>query len=165
MNEFEALLVDLIPKMRQTSRALTRNRDSADDLVQATLERALQKKDLYQPTGPLIGWLNLIMRRIFIDQIRRNKIATMVPEEEFHETIGTSEAANQYDSRLLGEVRTLMADLSADAREILTTIGIEGRSYEEAATQLDVPMGTVRSRLFRARAALSAKMGDEPRSA
>ncbi|MEJ0070296.1 MAG: RNA polymerase sigma factor [Pseudomonadota bacterium] len=73
MTDFEAQLIDAIPDLRRASRALTGSRDMADDLVQATLERALLKQDLYEPTGAFVGWLTMIMRRLFIDDFRKKR--------------------------------------------------------------------------------------------
>jgi RNA polymerase sigma-70 factor (ECF subfamily) len=160
MTEFEERLVDVIPDLRRMARSLTRNRDTADDLVQATLERALLKQDLYQPTGQFVSWLYLMMRRLFVDQIRRHRLVEMVAQDDVRETVDAAKASNQYEARLCGEVHQLMGELTVDAQEVLTAVAIEGRSYEEAAVHFGIPMGTVRSRLFRAREALVAKMRD-----
>src|SRR5258708_36249518 len=74
MSPLQVLLIQHIPDLRRFARALERNRTAADDLVQETLERAIKKMHLYQPSGPFIGWLNTIMRNIFVDRVRRRKL-------------------------------------------------------------------------------------------
>lgn len=160
MDAFEEKLIDLIPQLRQIARGIARNRDGADELVQMTLERALAKRDLYQPIGSFLGWLTLIMRRLFVDQIRRGARMVAMPEDGFADSPERAQVATQYENCLLDEVRTIMAELPADFRQVLTAVAIEGRSYEDVAAALGVPMGTVRSRLFRARAALAERMGE-----
>lgn len=157
-DDFDATLIALIPDLRRMARGFTRDRDGADDLVQSTLERALRKRDLYQPTGPFLGWLKMIMRNLFIDGVRRNRMLVSIQDEEFVETHGAYTPASQHDARTLTETLALIEGLPKTFRETLTTVAIHGDSYEEAATQFQVPLGTVRSRLFRARAELSREL-------
>jgi RNA polymerase sigma-70 factor (ECF subfamily) len=159
MTEQEAKLIDLIPAMRRIAWSMTRNRDAADDLVQATFERALRKQHLYQPTGALIAWVQVIMRNLFIDQIRRDR-----PLSSDDDTLGVSDwiaPSNQDHARLLTETDALIATLPAASREILMMIAVHGHSYEEAAAHFDIPLNTVRSRLSRARATLTRKIDPE----
>ena len=98
------LLIQHIPDLRRFARALERNRVAADDLVQETLERAIKKMHLYEPSGPFIGWLNTIMRNIFVDRVRRRKLNAStslddVPHREPYQN------ENQVDRIVLKELR------------------------------------------------------------
>ncbi len=161
MTDFEAQLIDAIPDLRRASRALTGSRDMADDLVQATLERALLKQDLYEPTGAFVGWLTMIMRRLFIDDFRKKRPVLVDNAEELSDRGGQTTRPNQVETCLLNELKPLIAELSPEARAVLKTIAIDGTSYEQAAERFGVPLGTIRSRLFRAREALAEKLGLE----
>src|SRR5260221_3848623 len=158
MTEQESKLIDLIPAMRRIAWAMTRNRDAADDLVQATLERALRKQHLYQPTGALIAWVQVIMRNLFIDQIRRDRPLVSGDDDAAPGDPDWVAPANQDHARLLTETDALIATLPAASREVLMMIAVHGHSYEEAAAHFDIPLNTVRSRLSRARATLTRKI-------
>src|SRR3954462_8096923 len=96
----QELLIQHIPDLRRFARSLERNRVAADDLVQETLERAIKKMHLYEPSGPFIGWLNTIMRNIFVDRVRRRK-----PTGTLEESVGNEpfRNENQTDRLLLKE--------------------------------------------------------------
>src|SRR5258708_9315694 len=82
MSPLQVLLIQHIPDLRRFARALERNRTAADDLVQETLERAIKKMHLYEPSGPFIGWLNTIMRNIFVARVPRRKLITAPPPHD-----------------------------------------------------------------------------------
>ena len=152
-------LIEAIPQLRRHAVSMTRNRADADDLVHTTIERALRKQHLYEPTGSFLGWLNMIMRRCHIDAVRRSRIVPMVSSDAETFVPEPDAAASQFDTLYLKEVEAGAAHLSKDFREILKLFVADGLTYEEAAAQLKLPLGTVRSRLFRARAALRARLG------
>ena len=147
----EQQLIQYIPDLRRFARSLERNRSAADDLVQATCERAIRKLHLYQPTGPFLGWLNTIMRNVFIDQLRKRFLTESLDESRPYEP---AQGGGQMERFLLQEIEVATAKLPVEQREVLTMIAIQGQTYEQAASVLGVPLGTVRSRLFRARTAL-----------
>ncbi len=151
-------LMTHLPNLRRYARRLTHNDDSADDLVQETVARALRHLDRYQPTGSLQGWLITIMknqfretqRRRLLDQALGGRVAViaMIPMLS-----GRSDAP-QDDHLLLRELGAAIPRLPAVQREVLIAVCLQGLSYEQASAKLGIPIGTIRSRLFRARGAL-----------
>lgn len=156
------LLIQHIPDLRRFARSLERNRVAADDLVQETLERAIKKMHLYEPSGPFIGWLNTIMRNIFVDRVRRRKLNASASLDEVpqHEPYQNE---NQIDRLVLKELRIAVDRLPIEQKQVLMMIAVQGLSYEDAAQHLGVPLGTIRSRLFRARANLMVKLDPDSR--
>jgi RNA polymerase sigma-70 factor (ECF subfamily) len=152
-DEFHALLLEQIPRLRRYARALTRNRDSADDLVQDCLQQALRKSELWQPGTNLRAWLFTIMHNIFVSGVRRQYAAPQVvmdPDSAQQPAIAASQDASIY----LQEVERGIQALPAEQREIVLLVALEGMGYEEVGRILGIPIGTVRSRLSRARDAL-----------
>lgn len=142
-----------IPRLRRFARYLTRDRDYADDLVQETLYKAVKNIGSWQPGTNLRAWLLVILKNTFRNDLRRNK--REVPASDMIE--GSLEVAvpGAQDARMaLLEVQEAFLHLSEEHREVLLLVAVEGLHYEEAAVVLDVAVGTVRSRLSRARAAL-----------
>lgn len=157
-------MIACIPALRRFGESLTKNRDAADDLVQETLERALRKLHLYQPTGSLVGWLCTIMRHQFLDQRRRKPLS-----QEYVRDIDTTrvlgQPASQEDTVMLKRVAAALDSLPAEQRDTVRLVAVEGLSYEEAAQRLGIPIGTVRSRLSRARRVLNERVHSELRTA
>jgi RNA polymerase sigma-70 factor (ECF subfamily) len=152
-----------IPMLRRYARSLSRNADQADDLVQECLLRAIARIDSWQPGTNLKAWLIVILRNIFLNECRKAKRERISLEE-----LGSGEIPQvpaKQDARLmLAELENAFMSLSADHRDVLTLVAINGMTYEQSAKILGVTMGTIKSRLFRARTRLSEIMnGDEPR--
>ena len=136
--------------LRKFALRLTKNRSDAEDLVQSTVMRALEKSDYFQDGTNLFSWSSKIMFNIFVSQYRhKNKFETQYDSAPYIEKMvaGPSQEA----CTDLAIVREGMGRLSKEHREILTLVCIQGMHYEEVAEQLKVPVGTVRSRLSRAR--------------
>ncbi len=152
---------DEIPRLRRFARYLTRDPDYADDLVQECLIRAVEKIDSWQPGTNLRAWLLVILKNVFRNDLRKKgREVSFSPQEDSDLTVAVPAAQ---DARMaLLEVRDAFLKLSEEHREILLLVAIEGLKYEEAAVVLDVPVGTVRSRLSRARLALRDLLSDEP---
>lgn len=147
---------DIIPemeKLRRFARRLTRDAGNADDLLQSTLLRALEKRDYFEEGTNLFGWMSKIMFNIFASQYRRTK-KFEAPSRRDDYMDGFSMDAPQEACTDLAIVRDSMKRMSAEHREILTMIAVRGLQYEEVAHLLKIPVGTVRSRLSRARALL-----------
>lgn len=142
-----------IPRLRRYARHLTRDPDFADDIVQECLVRALDRIDSWRPGTNLRAWLFTILRNGFLDEVRRVQRNPLLEETAVDDQLpsvhGDPEARFAFR-----EVREAFLALRADHREILLLVAIEGFRYEEAADVLGVPVGTVRSRLSRARQAL-----------
>ncbi len=157
-------IIDLLPRLRRFALTLTRHQDDGDDLVQATVERALARLSGWKEDTRLDSWMFKIMQNLWIDQVRaRRTRGAEALEEELYE-LASSDGRAVVDARL-----TLQATLKAvmqlpeDQRAVLLLVVVEGLSYKEAADVLGVPLGTVMSRLSRARLALETRvLGDGP---
>ncbi len=162
MMDFDRRVVEESPRLRRYALSLTRNTDAANDLVQDTLLRALTKRHLWQEGTDLRAWLFTLLHNMHVNNVRRMvRRGTEVDLEH----IDTSYASkgNQEDALELDELAGFLEDLPDAQRRTIRLVGVEGLQYEEAAAIEDVPVGTIRSRLFRGRQALLAKMaGDEP---
>jgi RNA polymerase sigma-70 factor, ECF subfamily len=141
--------VQHIPRLRRYARALTGDRGYADDLVQDTLERALVKFHLWQPGSDLRAWLFTIMHNVFINQVRANSTAIVTALDE--ETVQPAIRATQSDRLEVLDLQVSLLRLPDEQREVLLLVGLEQMTYDEAANVLGIPIGTVMSRLSRAR--------------
>ncbi|MFO2462918.1 sigma-70 family RNA polymerase sigma factor [Pseudomonas sp. 15FMM2] len=151
MHELDEQLRELLPRLRRFALSLTRNASSADDLVQNCLERALVSWGNKHAEGNLRAWLFSILYRQFLDAHRRSRrYARML---EF--LTGRDDAQPSVERTVMAQ-STLQAfdQLSTEQRALLLWVSVEGLSYKEVAHILDVPIGTVMSRLSRARQAL-----------
>lgn len=142
-------LSEHLPRLRRYARALTGDRHAADDLVQDTVERALNKSALWRPDSKLDAWLMTLMHNIFVNQLR----TAAGRRADSLETLPSEPAvrATQSDSIEIRDIHGALAQLSAEQREVLLLVTLEEYSYEETAHILDIPVGTVMSRLSRAR--------------
>jgi RNA polymerase sigma-70 factor, ECF subfamily len=166
MCEFHRLVEHEIPRLRRYARALTRDSNRADDLVQDTLLRGLAKAHLWQVGTDLRAWLFTIMHNQYVNDIRR--AAREEATDDVDHVVSTLAATTDPTaSRQLSELDRALGHLSKGQREVVLLVGLEGMSYDEAAKTLRVPIGTIRSRLGRAREALRSLMGinEETKSA
>ena len=143
-----------IPRLRRYARALTGDRARADDLVQDTLERALVKFHLWQPDSDLRAWLFTIMHNVYVNQVRTNLTGMTTPLDD--ETVLPSMRATQSDRLEVRDLQVALLRVPEEQREVLLLVGIEQMTYGEAAGVLGIPIGTVMSRLSRARERLRA---------
>jgi len=153
MNEAERL-VELIPRLRRYARALVGDRAGADDLVQDTLERAWAKLHLYRRGTDLRAWLFTVMHNVHVNRVRAAR-ATDTLEEEMPEL---AQRASQGDSLVVRDLDRAISRLPAEQRAVLLLVTLEEMSYETVARTLDIPIGTVMSRLSRAREKLRTMM-------
>ncbi|HUG79102.1 MAG TPA: sigma-70 family RNA polymerase sigma factor [Burkholderiales bacterium] len=153
MNEAQRL-VELIPRLRRYARALVGDRASADDLVQDTLERAWAKLHLYRRGTDLRAWLFTVMHNVHVNKVRAQR-ATDPLEDDMPEL---AQRAAQGDALLVRDLDRAVARLPADQRAVLLLVTLEEMSYEEVAHTLGIPIGTVMSRLSRARDKLRMMM-------
>jgi len=145
-------LAALLPRLRRFGRTLARNREDADDLVQVALERALTRIEQWQPGTRLDSWMFRIMQNAWIDEVRaRERRGQTFVAEEQGENVGTSTTDAQIDAIA---VRRAVAQLNDDQRAVVALVLVEGLPYREAADVLGVPIGTLTSRLARARETL-----------
>ena len=144
-----AAIRDQIPSLRRYARALTGNRDAADDLVQDTLERALGRAALFRPGGNARAWLFAIMHNVFVNQVRSAQARrTVALDEQAIEPPGYEHA---HDGLAVRDIERALGMLSADQREVVLLVALEALSYADTARILGVPVGTVMSRLSRGR--------------
>jgi RNA polymerase sigma-70 factor, ECF subfamily len=149
VSEFHRLIEQQIPRLRRYARALTRNRERADDLVQDTLSRALVKEQFWQPGTNLGAWLFTIMHNQNVNNVRLAvRESRMVDMEQLSPLPATTDPTA---SRQMFELERALAQLPLEQRQVILLVGLEGMSYEDAAEILSVPVGTVRSRLSRGR--------------
>lgn len=142
-----------VPRLRRYARYLTRDADRADDLVQECLLRAIARFESWQPGTNLRAWLFVILRNVFISELRRaGRAPTDAAVGDEHPGLAVS---GRQETRLeVLELQRALDMLSSEHREVLLLVAVEGLKYEEAAEVLALPVGTVRSRLSRARMAL-----------
>jgi len=160
LDEIEAA----VPALRRYARGLVGDADRADDLVQDCLERAIRKRRLWRPTGPVRAWLFTMLLNLYRNELRsRKRRGETFPIDDL--AVPPAIAPSQPGHIALGELARALEKLPAEQREALLLVVLEGASYAEAAGILDIPVGTLMSRLGRARAALRRLTGEggEPR--
>ena len=160
MSEAERL-IELIPRLRRYARALVGDRSSADDLVQDTLERAWAKLHLYRRGTDLRAWLFTVMHNVHVNRVRATRPTDSL-EDEMPEL---AQRASQGDALLVRDLDRAIARLPSEQRAVLLLVTLEEMSYDEVARTLGVPIGTVMSRLSRAREKLRALMLGQPAAA
>jgi RNA polymerase sigma-70 factor (ECF subfamily) len=150
-------MVAVLPRLRRFAYALTGNAEQGDDLVQDACLRALSRIDQWQPGTRLDSWMYRIAQNIWLDRVRANKVRGEVVDVELAEAIAGSDGRAVTEGELtLQAVAAALARLPAEPRAVVALICVEGASYKEAAEIIGAPIGTVMSRLARARRALHA---------
>lgn len=156
LDQVRSWIIALLPRLRRFARAIARNPDDADDLVQISVERALQRYEQWRPESRFESWMFGIARNAWIDEVRarqrRNRV--LAPEED-GENIGGGLGEGHAD---VLSVQDAMAFLPEEQRMAVALVLIEGLSYKEAAAAMDIPIGTLTSRLARGREALQAQL-------
>jgi RNA polymerase sigma-70 factor (ECF subfamily) len=152
-------IVTLLPRLRRFARNLTHNPHDADDVVQIAVERALLRLDQWRRDARLDSWMFKIVRNAWIDELRsRGRRDKVFLAEEAGDHVGIESIENEA-TRM--SVHAAMARLPEDQRVAVSLVLIEGLPYKEAAEVLEVPIGTLTSRLARGREALQALLGEE----
>lgn len=150
--EFKLALTEVVPHLRAYARSLTGNRDFSDDLVQEALLKAWAARQRFEAGTNMRAWTFIILRNIFLSQMRRNKFVGEWDELSSDRALSVS--GQQDDQIHLADVQRGLKALPAAQREALILVGAGGFSYEEAAQICDVAIGTIKSRVARARTAL-----------
>jgi RNA polymerase sigma-70 factor, ECF subfamily len=154
-----AQIVALLPRLRRFARNLTRDPHDADDVVQIAVERALLRADQWRRDARLDSWMFKIVRNAWIDELRaRGRRDKVFVAEDAGDNVGVESIENE-TARL--SVQAAMALLPEDQRVAVSLVLVEGLAYKEAAEVLDIPIGTLTSRLARGREALQALLGGE----
>jgi len=153
-------MIALLPRLRRFARALTRSVPEADDLVQEACLKALKNADQWDPSQPLDRWLFRIVRNTWYSELRKRQVRMgegQVPADEATELVETETGeALAVASDLRHQINALPSDLGS----VLLAVSVEGYSYAEAAELFDTPVGTIMSRVHRARKALAARLAE-----
>jgi RNA polymerase sigma-70 factor (ECF subfamily) len=152
-------MVELLPRLRRFAVALTGDIDQADDLVQETCMRALSRVEQWQPGTRLDSWMYRIAQNLWLDRMRAKKVRGVQVDVEAAEALAGPDGRTVVESRLtLAAVNSAMAYLPAEQRMLVALVCIDGLSYKEAAEITQTPIGTVMSRLARARRLLHLQL-------
>jgi RNA polymerase sigma-70 factor (ECF subfamily) len=158
-------MIALLPRLRRFAIALTGSRQNADDLVQGACERALAARASWTPGTRFDAWMFRILRNLWIDMLRKQRTEGVRESiEERYDLVGAQGEKEAEDRLMLAALREAVKRLPEEQREVLLLVCVEDMSYRDAADALDVPVGTVMSRLSRARARLSEMTGFETAS-
>ncbi|MDR7378087.1 RNA polymerase sigma-70 factor (ECF subfamily) [Rhodoferax ferrireducens] len=155
MHHDDLQLLSAVPRLRRYARALVRNREDADDLVQDTLERAWAKSSLWRGVADMRSWLFGIMHNLHADGVRRPRLATVAMDDS---TAEVPVASTHGDRLAVLDLQAAIALLPAEQKEVLLLVALEDMAYADIAATLGIPMGTVMSRLSRGRERLRALM-------
>lgn len=156
----EAELNNVLPALNRFALSLTKNEDRAHDLVQDSVERALRKAEYFEAGSNLRSWMFTLCKRLFLNDIRKQKSRGVTVEIDDAPQARLSSDASQHMSVECSEMIECFERLPMRDKVVLSLIVIEGMKYEEAAEVLDVPVGTIRSRLSRARTRLKEMTED-----
>lgn len=159
-DDFRTNIVGCLPQLRAFARVLTRNRERADDLVHDTLVRALAAEDKFQKGTNIKAWLLTILRNQHISDLRRRKVEVEPVDDLIDAALPTP--PGQMSSVEFGELRKALMKMSVQHREVLILVAAAGLSYEDTAEVCKCAVGTVKSRLNRARVELRRLLSEPP---
>ena len=163
MEEFGKELVALLPRLRRFARSLAGTADRADDLVQTACAKAIAAKATWQPGTRFDAWMFRIVRNAWVDGLRRDRTFANAGDDELEHLQGPGGEDAQLARLTLAAVLATIDQLPPDQREVLLLVAMEDFSYAEVAEMLDAPIGTVMSRLARARKKIASAAGiDRP---
>lgn len=155
-------IASLLPRMRRFARSLTYHREDADDLVQIAMERALGRSEQYTPGTRLDSWIFRIIKNAWIDEVRsRARRDELFAPEEAGEQVG-DDFAQAHQQRMA--IQKAVSLLSEEHRLVVGLVLVDGLGYKEAAEVLEIPVGTLTSRLARAREALQQILSDQTKA-
>ena len=160
MTDFRTQLVALLPRLRRFALTLTQSTHDAEDLLQAGIERALRHADRWEPGSALDSWMYRILQNLWRDELRAHRRRDE-PLEEDAEVMGEDGREVNLQQLQWAEARAAVATLPEDQRLVLTLVVLDGLSYQQAAEALEVPIGTVMSRLSRARRRMAERLGSD----
>ncbi|RDV02624.1 RNA polymerase sigma factor [Sphingorhabdus pulchriflava] len=162
MESVKARIVAFLPRLRRFCMVLSRSEDRGDDLMQATVERALTRIDQWQPGTSLESWMFRIAQNIHIDEARASaRRGTSIDIDEAVSIAGDDGRAIVEGRSDLERAKMAMATLPDDQRALMALVVLDGRTYKEAAEILDIPIGTVMSRIARARQSIDRALYGE----
>jgi RNA polymerase sigma-70 factor (ECF subfamily) len=157
--QVHARLVAFLPRLRRFCHGLTGTADQGDDLLQATFERAISRIDQWQAGSNLENWVFRLASNLNIDRLRSQRVRGVpVDVEEAYDLAGEDELARLESRSELDAVRAALAALPHELRAVMAAVVLEEKTYREAADLLEIPIGTVMSRLSRARQSIEARL-------
>lgn len=162
MDDVKWLIAREVPYLRRCARAMTGDPDVADDVVQDAIERALRKRHLWRPKGALRGWLYRLMYNVYLNRRDQRTVERLAVSAEVLADSGTS--ARQEGQIEVRDTIEALQRLPAEQRAAIILTGLEGMSYDEAAHVLNIPIGTLRSRIHRGRETLRGVQQGERRT-
>jgi len=152
--DFRDMVAALLPQLRRFALALARTPHDADDLVQSAIERALARQEQWKPDTRLDSWMYRIVQNLWIDQTRQGRRRAAEPIEEAHALVG-EDGRDVTERRLMLQAAKAAFDrLQPEMRAAASLVILNGMSYRDAAEALDVPIGTIMSRVARSRRSL-----------
>lgn len=154
-DSFKKDMIAMLPRLRRFARTLTRNVPDADDLVQDACMKALSSRSQWDPTQPLDRWVFRITRNMWFSELRKRKVRLGEGQVDAEEANELQVQSKGEASVFAGEIRAQVASLPSELSSALMLVCSEGYSYKEAAAMLEIPIGTVMSRIHRARKILS----------
>lgn len=155
--DMRAEIVALLPRLRRFCLAVTRSPDAADDLLQSTVERALSRRGQWQDGTRLDSWMFRIAQNLHIDQARARRVRGVAVDVDEAAAVSTDDGRNVVEARSdLSAAHRAIAGLPEDQRSLVALVVLDGQSYKDAAEILGIPIGTVMSRIARARRAIDA---------
>lgn len=159
--EIRTEIIEILPRLRRFGYTLTGTKEDGDDLTQATLERALKRIDQWTPGTRLDSWMFRIAQNLWIDQLRRDKFQGQQVSLESAADITSNHNAEVAETQLmLRKAQQIINELPEEQRSVVALVSVDGLTYREAAEILDIPVGTVMSRLARARKTLALQLSE-----
>ncbi|MEL6840984.1 MAG: RNA polymerase sigma factor [Pseudomonadota bacterium] len=160
-DQFKTEMIGLLPRLRRFALTLTRSGPDADDLLQDACTTALQKWQQYDPSQPFDRWMFRVIRNLWISEIRKRKVRQGEGQIDAEEANELQTAGSAEETLTAQQVRRKVADLDQDLAQPLMLVCSEGYSYKEVSELLNIPIGTVMSRIHRARKLLVSHLSVE----
>lgn len=153
-------IVELLPRLRRFAWALTRDWPDADDLLQSSLARALNRSKQWQSGTPIDAWMYRLMRNVWIDETRKRSVRVGHGQQDAETSPELVSALDIEQQTYASQVLSHISNLPAEFGTVLLLVAVEGHSYQEAADILEIPVGTVMSRLSSARKKLRQSLAE-----
>ena len=159
-DQFKTEMISLLPRLQRFAISLTRSRPDADDLLQEACATALQKWEQYDPSYPLDRWMFRVVRNLWVSEIRKRKVRQGEGQVDAESASGLHAPGSTEDAMIAQQVRCKVTDLDPDLSQPLLLVCAEGYSYREVSDLLSIPIGTVMSRIHRARKLLMSSLSE-----
>jgi RNA polymerase sigma-70 factor (ECF subfamily) len=158
LQDVQNAIIDLIPELRRSGRSLTGSSDAGNELVQTACERAFSRPDALTAVDQPASWMYCIIRNLWVDEKRSSRYRLSAPLEDAEHVAASDTEQFLIGRSTLARVRAVMATLPEEQRAAIMLVCVDGLSYQEAAAELSIPIGTLMSRLCRGRLELARRM-------